>query len=78
MARIKEFFQTQVSSKLHPTEVECGYQRISTPDGDVLQLSTYGSDDRQSEKKTSQTLQLDKQRAAELVEIIRSTFPELR
>lgn len=78
MARIREFFQTQVSSKPHPTAVECGYQRISTPAGDLLQLSTYGSDNRRSEKKTSQTLQLDRERAAELVELIYETFPELR
>ena len=76
MARIREFFATNNSAKPHPTEVECGYQKVHTSVGDVLlQLSTYGSDSRQSEKKVSQTLQLDEQRAAELLRIIRLTFP---
>ncbi|WP_101789186.1 hypothetical protein [Nonomuraea indica] len=78
MARIKEFFRVTKSSGPHPTEVECGYQAIHTDEGVFLQLSTYGSDERQSEKKTSQTLQLDRQRAAELLYIITSTFPDLK
>ncbi|GAA4094640.1 hypothetical protein [Actinomadura miaoliensis] len=77
MARIREFFETTNSSKPHPTEVECGYQKVTTPAGDLLQLSTYGSDARQSEKKTSQTLQLDRVAAAELLRIIKETFPGL-
>lgn len=77
MARIKEFFETHNSAKPHPTEVECGYQKVLTGSGPLLQLSTYGSDARQSEKKVSQTLQLDEQGAAELLRIIRLTFPTL-
>ncbi|MFG1943970.1 hypothetical protein [Nonomuraea sp. NPDC048826] len=77
MARIKEFFRIRQSARMHPTEVECGYQSIATPYGTLLQLSTYGSDARQSEKKVSQTLQLDRQQAATLVEIIKETFPDL-
>jgi hypothetical protein len=45
--------------------------------GDLLQLSTYGSDERQSETKIIQTLPLDRERAAELVRIIRNVFPGL-
>jgi hypothetical protein len=77
MARISELFEVKASAKAHPTAVECGYQRVSSPDGDLLQLSTYGSDSRLSEKKVSQTLQLDRKRAAELMKIIRQTFPGL-
>jgi hypothetical protein len=77
MARISEFFEVQTSAQVHPTTVECGYRRISSPDGYLLQLSTYGSDNRQSQKKVSQTLQLDRERAAELLRIIRGTFPGL-
>jgi 5-methylcytosine-specific restriction protein B len=40
----------------------------------LLQLSTYGSDERQSDKKVSQTLQLDEVAARELVEIISRVF----
>ena len=78
MARIREFFATNNSAKPHPTEVECGYQQVLTSNGGVLlQLSTYGSDSRQSEKKVSQTLQLDEEGAAELLRIIKLTYPNL-
>lgn len=78
MAKIREFFATNNSAKPHPTVVECGYQKVHTSVGGVLlQLSTYGSDSRQSEKKVSQTLQLDERGAAELMRIIRLTFPNL-
>lgn len=70
-------FELPTSTKPHPTEVECGYRRVTSSSGDLLQLSTYGSDSRQSEKKTSQTLQLDRERAAELITIIRAVFPDL-
>ncbi len=40
----------------------------------LLQLSTYGSDQRMSHKKVSQTLQLDRERALELADIIRRAF----
>lgn len=77
MARITNFFRTSVRSQPHPTEVECGYQTVTVTGGALLQLSTYGSDDRHSEKKVSQTLQLDRQRAGELIEIVRGVFPDL-
>ncbi|AGM02896.1 hypothetical protein AORI_0307 [Amycolatopsis keratiniphila] len=77
MARVTEFFQVRGDTKPHPTEVECGYRTINTPTGPLLQLSTYGSDERQSEKKVSQTLQLDRENALRLVAIIRETFPDL-
>ncbi|TDC68222.1 hypothetical protein E1200_12315 [Actinomadura sp. GC306] len=77
MARIREFFETNNSARPHPTEVECGYQKITTSTGVLLQLSTYGSDNRESEKKVSQTLQLDRAGAEQLLRIIRRTFPGL-
>jgi 5-methylcytosine-specific restriction protein B len=77
MARIREFYQTTKASKAHPTEVECGYQIVGDHGEVLLQLSTYGSDDRASEKKTSQTIQIDRQRATELVQILMQSFPGL-
>lgn len=77
MARVTEFFQVRGEAKPHPTQVECGYRTVSTPAGPLLQLSTYGSDDRQSEKKVSQTLQLDREGARRLLAIIQDTFPDL-
>jgi hypothetical protein len=43
----------------------------------LVQLSTFGSAERQSEYKVSQTLQVDRARAGELVEILRAAFPGL-
>ena len=77
MARIDRFTASASSSRVHPTTVECGYQVVRDADATYLQLSTYGSEDRESEPKVSQTLQLDRQRAAELIEIIRQTFAGL-
>lgn len=77
MARIREFFRTNNSARPHPTEVECGYQKLLTSTGVLLQLSTYGSDVRASDKKVSQTIQLDQEGAAELLRILLETFPEL-
>lgn len=75
MARITEFFKTTGTARPHPTQVECGWQVIEG-EQTLLQLSTYGSDHRMSNKKVSQTLQLDRERARELLRIIRSAFPE--
>mgnify|MGYP000450271651 CR=1 FL=1 len=76
MAKVTEFFPSSIdSSKPHPTSVECGYQIVRSLNEILLQLSTYGSDDRRSQKKVSQTIQLDRERAAELVKIIKDTFP---
>lgn len=77
MAQIEEFYRTTISSRPHPTKVECGWQPVRDGGQVYLQLSTYGSDDRQSEKKVSQTIQLDRDRAAELLAILRETFPDL-
>ena len=77
MAKIKEFVRTTLNSRAHPTNVECGWQPVHDSGQSYLQLSTYGSDDRQSEKKVSQTIQIDRARAAELLAIIHGTFPDL-
>ncbi|WP_406311733.1 hypothetical protein OHA77_23875 [Streptosporangium sp. NBC_01639] len=78
MAMVREFFRATINTGQHSTEVDCGYQLIITKDGNLLQLNTYGSDNRQSKKKTSQTLQLDQEHAAELLKIITDAFPELK
>ena len=77
MARIGEFERVESSGKLHPTEVECGYS-ISTVEGATfVELRTYGSDSRKSDKKVSQALQLDRAAAARIMEILEEAFPGL-
>uniref|UniRef100_UPI001C603AD8 hypothetical protein n=1 Tax=Pseudonocardia nigra TaxID=1921578 RepID=UPI001C603AD8 len=44
----------------------------------LLHLSTFGSDDRVSDRKSSQSLQLNIEQARQLVEIIEMVFPEMR
>lgn len=75
MARVKRFFEAPDGSKRHPTEVECGWSVINSSSGRLLQLSTYGSEQRQSHPKVSQTIQLDQEAAADLIGIIAQTFP---
>lgn len=59
----------------HPSEVDCFYQEIQAQDGSkYLHLSTFGSDDRRSEAKSSQSLQLNEEMARQLVQIIGETF----
>lgn len=78
MARVRQFFTTTASARRHPTVVDCGWQVLKVDGSAVLQLSTYGSDDRASPPKVSQTLQLDEQSARELVGIIEQAFPDVR
>lgn len=40
-----------------------------------FQLDTYGSDDRQQESTISQSIQLDRERALQLISALRQTFP---
>jgi hypothetical protein len=61
----------------HPTTVDCGWKSFEAGGRRLLQLDTFGSDDREIKGKISQTLQLDENRADDLVKIIRSTFPDL-
>jgi hypothetical protein len=77
MARVRRFTELRSpgTSRLH-TEVDCGY-RFITIGGDILvQLETYGSDDRAIPGKISQSVQLDRAAAIELLSILRRAFPE--
>lgn len=48
------------------------------PDGTrAVQLETYGSDERKMQGKTSQTIEIDRDRAADLIRILREAFPGL-
>jgi hypothetical protein len=78
MARVRSFGPSNQSLKPHPTEVDCEFGVVDDVAGvRLLHLSTFGSDDRASERKSSQSLQLDAERARQLVEIIERVFPRL-
>ena len=77
MARIRRFEAGSQNLAVHPTEVDCLYQPVRSDDGETyLQLSTFGSDNRQSNPKTSQTIQMDRHVAHQLAKVIQEVFGE--
>lgn len=75
MARIRSFTQVESPSSLHPTEVDALWSVVRV-DGDTLvQLSTLGSDWRVSGPKVSQTFQIDRKMAVQLMQILDLAFP---
>jgi hypothetical protein len=66
---------------LEPTKVHgpvtCGHRAVDISGVRVLQLETYGSENRVSGEKVSQSIQLDEAAARQLKEIIERAFPQL-
>lgn len=78
MARIREIFPSSKQSGRPHTLVDCGWS-LHTVDGEVVvQLDTFGADGRQKAGGTSQTLQIDEERARQIVKIFGDAFPALR
>lgn len=70
MAIVRSFGRVESSGRVHPTTVDCGFS-IFVSDGEpYLQLQTYGSDHRASDRKVSQTIQLDRRAMVNLVGIL--------
>ncbi|MGW5193507.1 hypothetical protein ACWEOO_29945 [Kribbella sp. NPDC004138] len=75
MAKIRTFSEGTQSVKAHPTDVDCFYQIVIDGDGNkLLHLTTFGSDERRSNPKSSQSIQLDEERARELIRVIEVAF----
>jgi len=75
MAIIRSIERGTSSVRRHPTQADATYQIIEDESGRLFHLTTYGSDDRVSGPKPSQTIQLDQFRAQELVGALREAFP---
>ena len=78
MAFLEEFEEeTKDRPKVHkPTR--CTYCDFIGPDEKrYLTLDTYGTSERAMPDKVSQSIQLDEEAARRLVNIIRSTFPNI-
>ena len=76
MARIKIFEHGTQNIHLHKSEVTCFFQTVQSADGDrLIHLSTFGSEQRASGPKSSQSLQLARNEAEELVRLLREVFP---
>ena len=76
MPVVTGFRETATSrTALQPTQVEAQVSVLRPTSADpILQINTGGSGDRKFPGKTSQTLQLTRQSALELFEIIRRTY----
>ena len=56
----------------------CLYSVVEGTDGQkYLQLDTFGSDTRAIPDKVSQSIQFDRRAARQLLDLLRSTFPNL-
>lgn len=63
---------------VHPTEVDCDLAVVCQGPERLPQLSTsFGSDDRATGRKSSESLQLDVEQVGRLIEIIEVAFPEV-
>lgn len=78
MARVTHFEKGEQSVRAHPTRLVCYYQELEDETGSrLLHLSTFGSDERESKPKSSQSIQLDRQAARQLIGVIEEAFPGL-
>ncbi|OYO19767.1 hypothetical protein BI335_04020 [Enemella evansiae] len=75
MARIRNLDQVSANSSAHPTETDAEWTVVDAGDTKLLQISTFGSDSRVSERKVSQTIQFDRRSAMVLKAAIESAFP---
>ena len=75
MAIIKRFERAELKRRTaHKTSVVCKYGSVGIEPGKLIQLNTYGSDEREFPGKLSQTLQLDRGAAEQLVSILKHEF----
>jgi hypothetical protein len=75
MAWIKNFERREGDGKIQPSQVVELVKIFALPDGGpILQIDTQGSVGRAMPGKQSQTIQLGKEAATELFEILKDTF----
>lgn len=78
MALISEFEESPADGPTRSrTKVTCGFRTVEVEGERVVQLSTYGSAQRKIPGKTSQSIEVDRQGAEELIRILREAFPGL-
>lgn len=75
MALIRSFDEVASDKDGLHKPVSCGWHVFSSDGKTILQLDTYGSDERKFPNKVSQTIQLDRDGAAALLKLIRDAFP---
>lgn len=76
MALIAEWRERRHDRPRRHGQTSSGWSTFVDANGETLvQIDTYGSDDRAIPGKTSQSIQLDRVSAKRLIEILRSAFP---
>ena len=55
-------------------ETECTYNVFHVNETKYIQFDTYGTSERKSESKSSQTIQFDKETAEYLIQILKEEF----
>ncbi|MCM4084227.1 hypothetical protein [Paractinoplanes hotanensis] len=76
MARIRAFQRSTQRLTVHNTTVECEFETVDDGSSRVLHLSTFGSKDRASVRKSSQSIQLDIDHARKLIVILADFLAE--
>lgn len=75
MALIRSMTLKQGEGRIHPTQVDAHIRVFGGADGsEIIQIDTFGSDDRQIAVKISQTIQLNRTAAEQLFEVLRKTY----
>jgi len=77
VALIRNFVHRPDAHAGYRSEVDCGYTISAAGPEVVLHLDTYGSSTRAIPGKVSQSLQLDREAASKLRELIDEAFPDL-
>lgn len=77
MALIENFQEVNTDRQALHGPVQCGWRVFTVKGETVLQLDTYGSADRKLLGKVSQSIQLNRQAAGELLGILERAFPRL-
>lgn len=75
MARIARIELGTQDVRPHRTDVDCYIQTIASSTGETMvHLSTFGSVDRTSQPKSSQSMQFDRESAAQLISYFVAAF----
>lgn len=73
MALVKNITRISRNSRIQ-AEADCSYNTFTQAGQKYLVLSTYGSKDREYKGTVSQTLQLDRESAKQLYDIIKAEY----
>ncbi|WP_439622240.1 hypothetical protein [Gemmata sp.] len=78
MALIAQIEQTTKERQRVHAPTRCHVSSFTADGGKtILQLDTFGTEDRTFTEKISQSIQLDEAAARQLLDLIRQTFPNL-